>query len=110
MANVIVDEKIRKMIIKYSVIISLFTFTVSHFFKKGIEDVADVFIDMALTLDLDRNGEPDLSQLKRFNINILGVNMAMGNLIYALLKLFLQLAIVYLIILAVIKYTSLVRL
>ena len=65
-----IDNKLKKVIIKYSVIISLFTFVVSKFFKKAIDEIVDVFLVVIFHIDIDKNGEPDLVQLQKYNIKI----------------------------------------
>ena len=44
MSGQVLDYKMKKVIIKYSVIISLFTFTLSKFFKRAIDQIVDVFL------------------------------------------------------------------
>ena len=105
----IVDDKLKKIIIKYSVIISLFTFVVSKFFKKAIDEIVDVFLVIIFHIDTDKNGEPDLVQLQKYNIKILNINFSLGKLIYAILKLIFQILIVYTILIFTLKYTNLIK-
>ena len=105
----IIDYKLKKIIIKYSVIISLFTFVVSKFFKKAIDEIVDVFLVVIFHIDLDKNGEPDLVQLQKYNIKIYNINFSLGKLIYAIFKLLFQILIVYVILICILKYTKLIK-
>lgn len=107
--STIIDNKLKKVIIKYSVIISLFTFVVSKFFKKAIDEIVDVFLVVIFHIDMDKNGEPDLVQLQKYNIKILNIHFSLGKLIYAMLKLIFQILIVYAILVFILKYTDLIK-
>lgn len=109
MSGQVLDYKMKKVIIKYSVIISLFTFTLSKFFKRAIDQVVDVFLSPLLTVDINQDGKPDLKQLERWNINIGNTNLKIGQLIFAIIKLVLQILVVYLILSFILNYTSLIR-
>jgi len=106
----VVDLKMKKVIIKYSVIIALFTFTVSKFFKTAIDQIVDVFLCPLLTVDINQDGKPDLKQLQKLDIKIGNINFKFGQLLFALIKLFLQIVIVYLILSYILNYTSLIKL
>lgn len=106
----VVDLKMKKVIIKYSVIIALFTFTVSKFFKTAIDQIVDVFLCPLLTVDINQDGKPDLKQLQKLDIKIGNVNFKFGQLLFALIKLFLQIVIVYIILSYILDYTNLIKL
>lgn len=110
MSGQVLDYKMKKVIIKYSVIISLFTFTLSKFFKRAIDQIVDVFISPLLTVDINQDGQPDVNQLRKWNIKFGNTELKIGQLIFALIKLVLQILIVYLILLFTLKYTSLIKL
>jgi hypothetical protein len=104
-----IDLKMRKVIIKYSVIIALFTFTVSKFFKTAIDQIVDVFLSPLLTVDINKDGKPDLKQLQRMDIKIGNVNFKIGQLLFAIIKLFLQILVVYLILSFILNHTNLIK-
>lgn len=106
----VLDYKMKKVIIKYSVIISLFTFTLSKFFKRAIDQIVDVFLSPLLTIDINQDGKPDINQLRKWNIKLGNTELKLGQLIYAIIKLILQILVVYLILLFTLKYTSLIKL
>ena len=110
MSAEVLDYKMKKVIIKYSVIISLFTFTLSKFFKRAIDQIVDVFLSPLLTVDINQDGQPDLRQLRKWNINIGNSELRIGQLIFALIKLILQILVVYLILSFILNYTNLIRL
>ena len=104
-----IDPNIKKIIIKYSVIVALFTFTVSRFFKTAIDQIVDVFLSPLLTVDINQDGKPDLKQLKKMDVKIGNVNFKFGQLLFAIIKLFLQILIVYLILCYVLNHTHLIK-
>jgi hypothetical protein len=110
MSRQVLDYKMKKVIIKYSVIISLFTFTLSKFFKRAIDQVVDVFLSPLLTVDINQDGQPDIHQLSKWNIKIGNAELKIGQLIFAIIKLVLQILVVYLILSFILKYTSLIKL
>ena len=110
MSGQVLDYKMKKVIIKYSVIISLFTFTLSKFFKRAIDQIVDVFLSPLLTIDINQDGKPDINQLRRWNLKFGNTELKLGQLIFAVIKLILQILVVYLILLFTLKYTSLIKL
>jgi len=106
---IIIDEKIEKVIIKYSVIITLFTFVLSKMVYRSVEDIVDVFLGFIFQFDFDKNGVPDISQLKSIDIHVGKYTFSLGKLIYVLIKLAIQILIVMFIIKLVIKYTNFVK-
>lgn len=104
------DYKLRRVIIKYSVIISLFTFTLAKYFKNAIDDIADFFLIILLSIDLDNNGEPDVVQIKKYSFTLFNIKFAVGKLFYGLFRLLLQIIIVYLILITVLKTSKLIKL
>jgi hypothetical protein len=109
MSNPVLDVKMKKVIIKYSVIISLFTFTLSKFFKRAIDQIVDVFLSPLLTVDINQDGKPDLKQLKKWNFKLGHTEIKVGQLIFATIKLVLQILVVYLILSFILNYTNLIR-
>ena len=110
MSGQVLDYKMKKVIIKYSVIISLFTFTLSKFFKRAIDQIVDVFLSPLLTIDINQDGKPDINQLRKWNLKFGNTELKLGQLIFAIIKLILQILVVYLILLFTLKYTSLIKL
>ena len=110
MSGQVLDYKMKKVIIKYSVIISLFTFTLSKFFKRAIDQIVDVFLSPLLTIDINQDGKPDINQLRKWNMKFGNTELKLGQLIFAIIKLILQILVVYLILLFTLKYTSLIKL
>ena len=110
MSGQVLDYKMKKVIIKYSVIISLFTFTLSKFFKRAIDQIVDVFLSPLFAIDINQDGKPDINQLRKWNIKFGDTELKFGQLIFAIIKLILQILVVYLILLFTLKYTSLIKL
>ena len=110
MTQPVIDLKMKKVIIKYSVIITLFTFTLSKFFKNAIDQIVDVFLSPLLTVDINQDGRPDLKQLQRWDVKIGNTQLKLGQLIFATLKLVLQIFIVYVILSIILNYTNLIAL
>lgn len=107
--SIIIDDKLEKIIIKYSVIITLFTFVLSKMVYRSVEDMVDIFLGFIFQFDFDRNGVPDISQLKKVDIHIGNYTFSLGKLLYILIKLIFQLLIVMLIIKVVIQYTNFIK-
>lgn len=107
--GIIIDKELERVIIKYSVIITLFTFVLSKMVSRSVSEIVDVFLGFMFQFDFDRNGTPDLTQLKKIDIHIFGVNFALGKLIYALIKLTVQILIIIMLIKVFIVYTPFIR-
>ena len=104
-----IDKDLRNVIIKYSVIVSLFTFTLAKYFKNAIDDIADFFLIILLSIDLDNNGEPDVTQIKKYSFTIYKTKFAVGKLFYGLIRLILQIIIIYLILLMILRTSKLIK-
>lgn len=107
--TIIIDGELEKVIIKYSVIITLFTFVLSKMVSKSVSDIVDVFLGFLFQFDFDRNGVPDITQLKKIDIDIFGMHLSLGKLIYAIIKLAVQVLIIMLLIKIFIVYTPFIR-
>lgn len=107
--GIILDGELERVIIKYSVIITLFTFVLSKMVSKSVSDIVDVFLGFLFQFDFDRNGVPDLTQLKKIDITIFEMKFSLGKLIYAVIKLAVQILIIMTLIKICIVYTPFIR-
>lgn len=107
--GVILDGELERVIIKYSVIITLFTFVLSKMVSKSVSDIVDVFLGFLFQFDFDRNGVPDLTQLKKIDVKIFKMKFSLGKLIYAVIKLAIQILIIMTLIKIFIVYTPFIR-
>ncbi len=77
--------------------------------SKSVSDIVDVFLGFLFQFDFDRNGVPDLTQLKKIDIKIFKMNFSLGKLIYAVIKLTVQVLIIMSIIKIFMVYTPFIR-
>ena len=60
------------------------------------------------SIDLDRNGEPDLKQIQKYTAKILGTKYPFGKVLLELIKTLVTIFVVYLSVVFFSKYTSLI--
>lgn len=107
--RIIIDQKLERVIIKYSVLVTLFTFILSRMISKSVADIIDVFLGFLFQFDFDKNGVADITQLKKIDLNFGKYTFSLGKLVFAILKLILQILVIILIIKFIISYTHLIK-
>lgn len=104
------DNKLKKFIIKYSLISALFIWAIGSHFKDFTKCVVESLIHPFMSMDLDQNGQPDLIQLKQFKITILNITFPIGKLFLAIINFVAEISLVLFIIWLFIKYSKLIKL
>ena len=101
--------KVEKFVIKYSIISSMIIWIAATHMKDFGDCLIDNLLKPLFSLDLDNNGEPDLEQMKKFVVNILGIKFPLGKILMGLIKIMLHLVLIYYFVFFIIRYTHLVR-
>ena len=107
--NKILSSEIKKFIIRYSVIASVVIWIIGSHIKDFNEDFINSLIKPFFSIDLDQNGEPDFQQLGKLSFKLGPFSFPIGKIIYALLKLILELSMIYAIVYLIIKYTDIIK-
>ena len=102
------DLSLKEFIVKYTLISSVIVWILGSQIKDFLNNIVSLIIDPFFSIDLDNNGEPDLKELIKYNIEIGKYKIPFGKLLIESIKLVLQLVIMYIIINYVLKYTNLV--
>ena len=77
--------------------------------SKSVSEIVDVMLGFLFQFDFDKNGVPDLTQLKKIDIIIFDMKFALGKLIYAVIKLAVQVLIIMILIKIFMVYTPFIK-
>lgn len=99
---------IQEFIIKYSIIASLFTFIVGGRIGSFLDELINLIIEPFFSIDLNENGEPDLKELIKYNLQVGRVKLPLGKILLELIKLLMKILILYYIIKFILNYTNLI--
>lgn len=92
------DTKFKKFFIKYSVLSSIITFVFARLYIEYVDSLLLCILDPLLSIDLDKNGVPDLEQLKKFKLKIFNITIPIGLLIYKTISFLIKAVLLYYII------------
>lgn len=100
------ESELIKFIAKYSVLTSIVVLIMAQLYNKHMDKFVSYLISPIFSIDLDLNGEPDLEQIRRFQINLFGgrFKFPIGLIIYNFIELFIKLVILFFILKMVLKY------
>ena len=99
-----------KFIVKQAVVASAITFLIAGQTQKLASLLVDTIVEPLFSIDLDRDGNPDLKQLEKFVINFLGLKFPLGKLITQIIKFFVFIIFIYIALSFFMKYTDLIKL
>ena len=102
------DDDFSRFLIKHAVLASAFTFLLGVQIRELISQLVDTILKPLFSVDLDKNGEPDMKQLKRFTTNIMGIKYPVGKLFLELIKTIITIGVIYLSIIFLTRYTKFV--
>ena len=102
------DDDFSRFLIKHAVLASAFTFLLGVQIRELISQLVDTILKPLFSVDLDKNGEPDMKQLKRFTTNIMGIKYPVGKLFLELIKTIITIGVIYLSIVFLTRYTKFV--
>lgn len=104
------DNKIKKFIIKYSLLSGLFVWAIGSHFKDFTKCIIESLIHPFISLDLNQDGHPDLEYLKHFKITILNSTFPIGKLFLAIIDFVAEILLIFIVIWIFIKYSKLIKL
>lgn len=102
------DMTLKDFIIKYTLIASITVWVLGSQIKEFLLSFISILVEPFFSIDLNENGEPDLKELVKFNIQIGKIKIPLGKLIMETIKLVLQLLFMYAILKYILNYTSLI--
>jgi len=102
--------KIKQFIIRNSVISAVSIWVIGAYLRDFLSDMIDYLIQPLFSVDLDKNGEPDLEQLAKMIFNVGPIKFPAGKMLYSIIKFVLELIFIYIIIYVAIHYTSIIKL
>jgi large-conductance mechanosensitive channel len=83
----IITPEVKEFIIKYSMVSAVAIWIIGAHLKDFNDQFVDHLLKPILSMDLDKNGEPDLQQISNMRWNIGPFIFPVGKLIYSLLKI-----------------------
>ena len=84
---------IKTFIIKYSLVGGIIMWTVNGQIKEYLNSIINNLIDPLFSMDLDKNGKPDLDVVKKWKIKIGGAVFPVGKFILDTVKTIVVVAI-----------------
>lgn len=105
----ILSHKLKRFIIKYSLISSLLVWAAGSHFKDFTSCIIHSLIHPFVSLDIDSNGEPDLKQIKKFTVTIKGIKFPIGRLIIGTVDFLLTMMLIFAILWVFLKYSFYIR-
>lgn len=91
-------KQLKKYIINISVLTSTIVLIIAEMYNEYMDKILRDLIAPLVSIDLDNNGEPDLKQLKKYNVKIGLSVFPIGNIIYNLIILSIKVFILYILI------------
>lgn len=89
--------ELKKLIFKYSVITTVIGLILSDLYVSYSSKYINLILTPLLSIDLNDDGEPDLTQLKKYNLKLLKkYNLPIGLIIYHTFVLALKLLLIML--------------
>tara|TARA_B100000768_G_C11038858_1_gene273332 strand:- start:180 stop:503 length:324 start_codon:yes stop_codon:yes gene_type:complete len=98
-----------KFIVRKAIVASAITFLMANQTQKLASLLVDTIIEPLFSIDLDKDGNPDLKQLEKFVIEIIGIKFPLGKLITQIIKYIVFLIFIYYILNFFINNTHLVE-
>ena len=101
------DGNFHKFLIKNAVIASAITFIIGFQIRSLLSALIDAMVKPLFSIDLDRNGQPDLKQIQKYTAKILGTTYPFGKVLLELIKTLATILVVYMSVVFLTKYTKL---
>lgn len=100
------ESELITFIAKYSVLTSIVVLIMAQLYNNHMDRFVSYLISPIFSVDLDLNGEPDLEQIRRFQIKLFGgkFKFPVGLIIYNFIELFIKLVLLFFILKMVLKY------
>ena len=101
------NSSVKKFIIKTTIITSLIVWILGNHTSNFLKSLSDLLIDPLFSIDLNKDGIPDLKELNKYNVIIGNIKMPMGRILIEFIKLVFNILIVFFFIYIVINFTDL---
>ena len=103
------DPEVRNFIIKNTVIASAMIWLLGAQIRSLSVVLVDSIVEPLFSIDLDKDGNPDLKQLDRYITRFLGFKFPIGKILMELIKTIITLILIYCIIKFFMKYTTFIK-
>ena len=101
---------VKDYIIKTAIFSSLFIWLLGRKTSDFLTSIVNLVIDPLFSVDLNKNGEPDLKELEKFTIMIGKKKIHLGKIILECIKLIFHLVVIYLFIYIILHKTDFITL
>ena len=101
------NSSVKKFIIKTTIITSLIVWILGNHTSNFLKSLSDLLIDPLFSIDLNKDGIPDLKELNKYYVIIGNIKMPMGRILIEFIKLVFNILIVFFFIYIVINFTDL---
>ena len=98
-----------KFVVKKAVVASAITYLIASQVQSLASLTVDTLVEPLFSIDLDKDGNPDLKQLEKMVVKCFGIKFPLGKLITQLIKFIVFLVFIYFILTIFIEYTSLIK-
>lgn len=100
------ESEIVTFITKYSVLTSIVVLIMAQLYNKHMDKFVNYVISPIFSIDSDLNGEPDLEQIRRYQLRLFSdrFKFPVGLIVYNFIELFIKLVILFVILKLVLKY------
>jgi len=99
------NGNIRNLVLKYSIISSVLVLILADLYNSYMHKFVNYLMAPIVNLDLNDDGEPDINQLKQYQLNIFGrAKFPLGLFLYNLVILIVKVMVLFYIIKLLIKY------
>jgi len=101
------NTTVKNFIIKTTVITSLIVWILGNHTSNFLKSLSNLLIDPLFSIDLDKDGIPDLKELNKYNVTIGTIKLPFGRILIEFIKLVFNILIVLFFIYIVINFTDL---
>ncbi len=98
-----------KFVVKKAVVASAITYLIASQVQSLASLTVDTLVEPLFSIDLDRDGNPDLKQLEKFVVKLFGIKFPLGKLITQLIKFIVFLFFIYITLTFFMEYTNLIK-
>tara|TARA_B100000795_G_scaffold268507_2_gene255599 strand:- start:1008 stop:1337 length:330 start_codon:yes stop_codon:yes gene_type:complete len=99
-----------KFIIKKAIVASAITFVLAGQAQLLASLMVDTLVEPLFSIDLDKDGKPDLKQMENFVVTFIGIKFPLGRLITQIIKFLVFLFFIYWILTFFMENTNFIKL
>lgn len=103
------NDVLVKFVVKKAVVASAITYLIASQVQTLASLTVDTLVEPLFSIDLDKDGNPDLKQLEKMVVGCFGLKFPLGKLITQLIKFIVFLVFIYIILTFFMEYTSLIK-